>query len=107
MRPTTANSTLVDLRSHINMNAEYDSPHDVVSDVSLTTEQKRTLLASWASDANAVQNCPYLRAPTNLRRPVPVGVILNALKAIDESEFPSGPPGGRPYRFQSVSRIQA
>lgn len=107
MRPTTANTTLVDLRNHININAEYDSPYDVVSDPSLTKMQKRELLASWASDAMAVTGCPYLRAPRDLRRPVPVGVILDALKTIDADDAPSGPPGGRPYRMRSVSRVSA
>lgn len=105
MRPTTATSTLIDLRTHINVDAEYDSPYDVVSDPTLKKEQKRALLASWASDAAAVADCPYLRAPRDLRMPVPVGVILDALKAIDEGDAPSGPPGGRPYRLRSVSRV--
>ncbi|RYG64351.1 hypothetical protein EON80_19380 [bacterium] len=65
------------------------------------------MLASWASDAVAVPDYPYLRAPGALRRPVPVGIILAALQAIDTSDFPSGPPGGQPYRLQSVSRVQA
>lgn len=47
MRPTTAR-TLVDLRSNIHLDAEYDSPDEVLSDRQLTAEQKRSLLASWA-----------------------------------------------------------
>lgn len=104
MRPTTANSTLVDLRSCINLDAEYDSPFDVASDSALSTEQKRSLLASWASDAETVLNCPYLRAPKALRRPAPVSDILEALRSIDD-EHSIHPPGGKPYRMKSTSRV--
>jgi hypothetical protein len=102
MRPTTAH-TLVDLRSCIHLDADYDSPEDVVLDPSLTKEQKRVLLASWASDAEAVADCPYLRAPKALRRPAPVSDILNALRSIDIEPF--HPPGGKPYRVKSAARV--
>lgn len=102
MRPTTAH-TLVDLRSCIHLDAHYDRPEDVVDDPALTTEQKRTLLASWASDAEAVADCPYLRAPKALRRPAPISDILAALKSIDCGPF--HPPGGKPYRMKSAARI--
>ncbi|RYG56855.1 hypothetical protein EON80_28905 [bacterium] len=101
MRPTTAH-TVIDLRSCINLQADYDSPEDVVVDPNLTTEQKRTLLASWASDTEAVKDCPYLRAPKALRRPAPISDILDALRAIDDVPF--HPPGGKPYRMKSIAR---
>jgi len=39
----------------------FGHPDDLVSDTRLTTEEKRVLLASWASDANALPYVPSLR----------------------------------------------
>ena len=39
----------------------YTHPDDVASDPKLTTPRKRALLASWISDARAVENAPALR----------------------------------------------
>lgn len=39
----------------------YTHPDDVVSDELLTNAEKRSVLASWISDARAVENAPTLR----------------------------------------------
>lgn len=41
--------------------AIYTDPDDVMSDPRLTSSQKRAVLASWMSDARAVENSPGLR----------------------------------------------
>jgi len=41
--------------------ATYTHPSDVTNDTKLTTEKKRAILASWISDARAVENAPSLR----------------------------------------------
>ena len=41
--------------------AIYSHPSDVTSDPKLTTAEKRPILASWISDARAVENAPSLR----------------------------------------------
>jgi hypothetical protein len=41
--------------------AVYTHPDEVLSDSSLTFDQKREVLASWASDARAVVDAPTLR----------------------------------------------
>lgn len=102
MRPTTATS-VIDLRPYIHPSALYDRPEDVLSDGSLNLEQKRAILASWASDAVAVHDCPNLRAPADLRRPVLVSDVLAALKRLDDTMI--DPPGGKPFRRRSVSRV--
>ncbi|WP_143278251.1 hypothetical protein [Bradyrhizobium sp. UFLA03-84] len=61
---------------------DYDTPHDVVRDARLSLAEKRALLASWASDASTVASNPVLRAPKELRSPVPAGEILAALMAL-------------------------
>ncbi|MEZ5889228.1 MAG: hypothetical protein R3D52_02585 [Xanthobacteraceae bacterium] len=59
-------------------------PHDVVTDPDLTLNEKRAILASWASDASAVEAAPMLRRGPGCSRPVPVDDILDALRALDK-----------------------
>ena len=40
---------------------------DVVNDPDMTVQEKRAILASWASDACAVEAAPDLRRPTGPR----------------------------------------
>ncbi|GKQ51207.1 hypothetical protein [Bradyrhizobium sp. Ce-3] len=100
MRPTTAN--VICLNASDRNEARFNHPRDVLADSSLTTEEKRALLASWASDAAAVPSCPGLRAPADLRSPVKIDVILDALCRLDND--PYHPPGGKPYRLRSTLR---
>ena len=57
-------------------------PKDVVADPDLTTNEKRAILASWASDACAVEASPELRQPGD-GPPIRFDDILDALKALD------------------------
>jgi hypothetical protein len=59
-------------------------PRDVVTDPDLTLSEKRAILASWASDASAVEAAPALRLGPGCSRPVPVDDILDALRALDK-----------------------
>jgi hypothetical protein len=58
----------------------FATPMDVVRDADLTTNEKRAILSSWASDACAVS--PDLRSPPN-GLPVHFDDIMDALKALD------------------------
>ena len=49
----------------------FNHPDDVVRDPDLTLNEKRAILASWASDACAVEAAPALRCVPGTR-PVPV-----------------------------------
>lgn len=60
----------------------FGHPDDVLEDAALTVDQKRAVLASWASDANAVPHLPALRQLPD-GSIVPVADILRALKALD------------------------
>ena len=81
----------------------YAHPRDVLADKGLTTAEKRSILASWASDAAAVASCPSLRAKPG-GQPVSIDEILEALSALDHHPKP---PGGKPARRRSVSRVPA
>lgn len=61
----------------------FDHPKDVVGDPDLTLNEKRAILASWASDACAVEAAPALRHPPGARQAVSVDDILQALRALD------------------------
>jgi len=57
-------------------------PADVVAETDLTVNEKRAILASWASDACAVEADPTLRHPTD-GPPVRFDDIMDALKQLD------------------------
>ena len=60
----------------------FDHPSEVVNDPDLTLNEKRAILASWASDACAVEAAPALR----IGRKAPVGFddIMEALRSLDK-----------------------
>ena len=62
----------------------FDHPHDVVHDPDLTLNEKRAILASWASDACAVEAAPALRHAPGSRRIVSIDEILEALRTLDK-----------------------
>jgi len=60
-------------------------PRDVIADPDLTLNEKRAILASWASDACAVEAAPALRHAPGSKRPVSVDAILEALRDLDKA----------------------
>jgi hypothetical protein len=62
----------------------FSHPSDVVNDPDLTLNEKRAILASWASDACAMESVPGLRRlPTKEGRTVAFDDVLDALRALD------------------------
>src|SRR3954468_15519729 len=62
----------------------FSHPSDVVNDPDLTLNEKRAILASWASDACAVESVPALRrAPAQGGKPVAFDDVMDALRALD------------------------
>jgi hypothetical protein len=57
-------------------------PADVVNDPDLTLSEKRAILASWASDACAIEAAPALRK-TPGSAPVRFDDIMDALRELD------------------------
>jgi hypothetical protein len=78
--------------------ATYMHPDDVVSDEKLTTAEKRAVLASWISDARAVEDAPALRRLES-GAVVEVDAILRALVSLDglatRQRAPEWPPSSR------------
>jgi hypothetical protein len=72
-----------DLNDLLHPERAFAHPRDVVGDPDLTVNEKRAILASWASDASAVEVAPALRLAPGCSRPVPVDDILDALRALD------------------------
>jgi hypothetical protein len=59
-------------------------PREVLTYPGLSTAEKRAILASWASDARAVESCPALRCLPGCRaEPVSLDAILAVLQALD------------------------
>src|SRR6476660_5243401 len=62
-------------------------PADVVNDPDLTLSEKRAILASWASDACAIEAVPALRQPSGTA-PVRFDDIMDALRELDRPVVP-------------------
>jgi hypothetical protein len=106
MRPTTAfDDNVFDFTALLHPGTVFEHPGDVVSHPALSLSEKRAILASWASDASAIESCPALRAPESLKAPVLIDEILNALCDLDGG--PRRPPGGKPFRVRSAERLAA
>jgi hypothetical protein len=68
-------------------------PREVLTYPGLSLAEKRAILASWASDARAMDCCPTLRClPGCKAEPVPLDAVLAALLALDGSPAPVAPP---------------
>jgi hypothetical protein len=63
----------------------FEHPQRVVDDPDLTINKKRAILASWASDACAVEAAPALRCAPGSGRSVSVDEILDALRTLDKA----------------------
>lgn len=61
----------------------FNDPFDVVRHPQLEPEVKRAILASWASDAYAVENQPALRQPPEVDRPLHYDDVMAALRKLD------------------------
>ncbi len=64
----------------------FQNPDDVVKDPHLTLQDKREILASWASDASAVQDEPRLRWLLGTVEPVPLDDIRAAMDRLEAME---------------------
>jgi hypothetical protein len=62
----------------------FEHPSNVVTDPDLTLNEKRAILASWASDACAVEAAPTLRSAPCGKKPVSFDEVIEALRALDK-----------------------
>ncbi|MBD59409.1 MAG: hypothetical protein CL808_04730 [Citromicrobium sp.] len=61
----------------------YLDPFSVAGHPSLEPEVKRSILALWASDKNAVENQPAMRQTPEMDEPVSIDDILDAMRTLD------------------------
>jgi len=82
----------------------FEHPQHVVSDPDLTLNEKRAILASWASDACAIEAAPDLRQAPGTTQPVRFDDVMDALRALDRQagEHYRAPPR---YRRPLENRI--
>jgi hypothetical protein len=95
-RPITADP---ELEALLHPAGPFDHPRDVVNDPELTLNEKRAILASWASDACVVEVNPALRHAPGGQRPVSIDEILDALRGLDR-EVQTGSVDPSRYRRQ-------
>ena len=62
----------------------FSHPSEVVADPDLTLNEKRAILASWASDACAVDSAPALRHAGSGRPPIGFDEVMDALRSLDK-----------------------
>lgn len=65
----------------------YRHPEEVLRDNKLAHSEKRAILASWASDACAVESMPALRLPPSADKPVSFDIIMDALRRLDRGDI--------------------
>jgi hypothetical protein len=62
----------------------FEHPLRVVEDPDLTLNEKRAIIASWASDACAIEAAPALRQAPGTALPVRFDDVLDALLTLDQ-----------------------
>ena len=63
--------------------SHFEHPNDVLTAGHLSEQDKRAILASWASDQYAVESIPGLRHYPGLPKAVSLADILSALRSLD------------------------
>jgi hypothetical protein len=62
----------------------FGHPRRVVEDPDLTLNEKRAMIASWASDACAIEAAPALRQAPGTKHPVRFEDVMEALRTLDQ-----------------------
>ena len=94
-----ANRKEFDFTNFLHPAQAFRTPKDIVSDPDLTLYEKRAILASWASDACAVEAAPELRRP-GPGPSVRFDEIMDALKELD------GEAAASPHYAKLISRAR-
>jgi hypothetical protein len=96
-----------DLDALLHPASAFHHPSQVVNDADLTLNEKRAILASWASDACAVEAAPALRQGSG-GRVVPFDDIMEALRTLDRQQATSDDAGRyrRAARWARIARLR-
>jgi hypothetical protein len=84
----------LDLNALLHPAQAFAHPMDVVRDLDLTLNEKRAILASWASDACAVEAAPALRQVPGGRL-IGYDEVMDALRMLDKQMTASRSDGNR------------
>lgn len=93
---TTSAMSIDEIHANSLLASTFSHPREVLASPFLDTLQKRCILATWASDAFAVPDKPWLRQIPGSDAQVRIGDIILALKGLDDD-------GGPPPRTQRMS----
>ena len=74
---------VLDIDDFLHPSQVFQQPADIVSDPNLSLNEKRAILASWASDACAIEAAPALRKSLP-GRIIEFDEIMDALRLLDE-----------------------
>jgi hypothetical protein len=95
----TDNRKEFDLNNFLHPARAFRIPMEVVADPDLTIQEKRAILASWASDACAIDAAPEMRRPPAAPL-VRFDDVMDALKQLD------GEAADQPSYRKLVSRAR-
>jgi hypothetical protein len=84
----------------------FEHPSHVVNDPDLTLNEKRAILASWASDACAPEAAPHLRRAPGGKQPVLFDEVMEALRTLDKQASEQGRDSARYRRLLRRSRFE-
>jgi len=105
LRETTVNTNAAEgiIVSHLlHPTSHFGHPTDVLRASHLSQQEKRAILASWASDQYAVESIPTLRHYPGSSGAVTLADVLAALKSLDADEgetFGTSPSDRNPRRL--------
>lgn len=97
LRETTVNTNTAEgiIVSHLlHPTSHFEHPKDVLRAAHLSQQEKRAILASWASDQYAVEAIPALRHYPGTTGAVTLADVMAALKSLDaeqDEEFTTPP----------------
>ena len=81
----------LDLSALLHPASAFSHPTDVIRDPDLTLNEKRAILASWASDACAVASVPVLRISPDGTM-ITFDDVMDALRTLDQEASNYGQP---------------
>lgn len=98
----TRRTDALDLDALLHPAQAFEHPMNLVNDPDLTLSEKRAILASWASDACAVEAAPALRQVPGSGRAVQFDDVMDALRLLDRQAADARPP--RPHYRRVLER---
>jgi hypothetical protein len=99
-----------DLHANSLLASSFSHPSELLANPVLSSDEKRCVLAAWASDAFAVEDKPWLRRLPGADEAIPLLEIFRALRRLDQNDDPPpqrGAPGMRPAVWENDTLVVA